>query len=69
MCSLFSKESRRELGQRSYKVQLKTSVEKSDVRRSDASPRGSMREIGGDWEERSKVVCTVSNFSYLSRPP
>jgi len=39
-----SKESRRDLGQGNYKVQLQTRVEKSDVR-SDASPRGSMREM------------------------
>ncbi|KAK4806040.1 hypothetical protein QYF61_007017 [Mycteria americana] len=52
VCSQFSKESRRELVQRSCTIQLQPSVEKSDVRKSDASPRWLMRELlrlGRSW--------------------
>ena len=45
VCSQFSKESRREMVQRSCNIQLQTSVEKSDARKSDVSPRWPMSEM------------------------
>ncbi len=50
VCSQVSQESRWELVQRSCHLQLQTWVEKSDVRKSDASPRRSMRGmVGLEW--------------------
>ena len=45
VCSQFSKESRRETVQRSCNIQLQTSVEKCDARKSDVSPRWPMSEM------------------------
>ena len=45
VCSQFSKESRRVLVLSSCSIQLQPSVEKSDVRKSDASPRWLTREL------------------------
>ena len=45
VCSQFSKESRREMVQRSCNIQLQTSVEKSDARKNDVSPRRPMSEM------------------------
>ncbi|KAK4806078.1 hypothetical protein QYF61_010287 [Mycteria americana] len=48
----FSKESRRELVQRSCTIQLQPSVDNSDVRKSDASlrwPMGEMVGLGRSW--------------------
>lgn len=44
-CSQFSKESRGKLAQRSCHLQLQTSVEKSDVRKSEVRRRWPMREM------------------------
>jgi len=54
MVSFMAISLRRDLVQGIYKVQLQTSVEKSDVRRSDANPGGAMTEIVGlEGEEQS----------------
>ena len=65
VCSQFSKESRQEMVQRSCNIQLQTSVEKSDVRTSDARPRGPIREMVGFGEVRSKVFHRVSGLKGL----
>ena len=73
VCSQFSKESRWELVQRSWNRQLQSSVEKADVRKTDASPRVLMREMVwlGRCGARLSILCQTSRDSFCNqaRPP
>ena len=56
VCNQLSEESRWELVQRSCNLQLQTSVEKCDVRSSNASPRVAHERKGRVGEVTRKVV-------------
>jgi len=65
VCSQFSKESRWEMMQWSCNIQLQTSVEKSEERKTDCKTQLANNRNGGVGEVRSKVPRTVSDLKGL----